>query len=445
MPTFRPVMTNLARGARLEAQPPAEALEALYGEEFKVINVYDQCRYQTIDGFGGAFTEAAALTLAKLPGKAQEEFFRLCFDSKEGLGYRFCRTHIGSCDFSLENYSYAEKPGDTALAHFSIDRDKDTLLPMIRRAREYAPDLVLFASPWSPPAWMKDTGKMDNGGRLLPEYYGVYARYLARYVKAYGEQGVDVWGITMQNEADGKVPWESCLYSAREERDFIKNHLGPVFAREGLGHVRLMFWDHNREKALERAQAVLDDPEAARYVDGIAVHWYTGDHFNALSMVHEKYPDKAIRFTEGCAPHDPAFSKRGNGEWYAHDIIGCLNNHVRSWTDWNLLLDEEGGPNHLQNWCDAPLIGHRRTKSLIKESSYYYMAHFSRYIRPGSIRLGSSSYHPALETLAAVNPDGQRVCVVLNRSEDDMDFILRYNERGATLHSPAHTILTILL
>lgn len=439
------VLTQFEKGAILSHEAPIRMAPQLFDEEFKIVNLYDQMRYQTIDGFGGAFTEAAAVTLAKMDGEDQDKFLRLCFDPAEGLGYAFCRTHINSCDFSLENYSYDDVPGDTALSNFSIERDKKTLIPMIKRAKSYSPDMKLFASPWSPPAWMKDTGRMDAGGRLLPEYYDTWARYLAKYVLAYKEQGISLWGITVQNEPAANVPWDSCLYAAEEERDFIKNHLSPVFVRAGLSDIKIMFWDHNREKVLERAEAVLSDTEAAACVDGIAVHWYTGDHFNALSMVHELYPGKTIRFTEGCAPHDPTFSKLSNGEWYAHDIIGCLNNWVASWTDWNMLLDEQGGPNHVSNWCDAPVIYDTRQRKIILESSYYYLAHFSKYIKPGAVRVGSTSFTEKLETLAAVNPDGKRVLVVLNRSVEDVGFVMRYNGQGAAVTSPGRSIMTLLI
>ena len=439
------ILTNQSEGKVLSQEVPVSMDTGLFDEEFKIVNLYDQMRYQVIDGFGGAFTEAAAVTLQKMDMEQQEKILHMYFDPAEGLGYTFCRTHINSCDFSLGNYSYDDHDGDVSLERFSIERDKQALIPMIKRAKSIAPNMKIFASPWSPPYWMKDTRRMNEGGKLLPEYYDAWARYLAKYIIAYREQGIDLWGITMQNEANAKTPWDSCLYTAEEERDFIKNYLGPTLKREGLGHIKIMFWDHNRERVLERAQVVFSDPDAACYTDGIAVHWYTGAHFNALSMVHECFPDKIIRFTEGCAPFDPTFSKLSNGEWYAHDIIGCMNNWVSSWTDWNLILDEQGGPNHVSNWCDAPVICDTRQVKVILESSYYYLAHFSRYIKPGAVRVGSTSFTCNLETLAVVNPDGQQVCVVLNRSEDDIDFILRYNMKGAKILSPAHSIMTLLV
>lgn len=444
-PEVKIILTQPKEGKLLSQEAPVLMHSHLFEEEFRIVNLYDQMRYQNIDGFGGAFTEAAAVTLQKMNKTQQEQILRMYFDPVEGLGYTFCRTHINSCDFSLGNYSYDDTDGDVTLEKFSIERDMQALIPMILRAKKYAPGMKLFATPWSPPYWMKDTRRMNEGGKLLPEYYDVWARYLARYIKAYREQGIDLWGITMQNEANAKTPWDSCLFTAEEERDFIRNHLGPTFAREGLDDVKIMFWDHNRERVLERAQVVFSDPEAARYVHGIAVHWYTGDHFNALSMVHECFPDKVIRFTEGCAPYDPTFSKLENGEWYAHDIIGCLNHWVSSWTDWNLILDEQGGPNHVSNWCDAPVICDTRKGQVLFESSFYYLAHFSRYIKPGAVRVGSTSFTGALETVAAVNPDGQRVCVVLNRSGEDIPFVLRYNKNGAKITSPAHSIMTLLV
>jgi len=439
------ILTQYDKGILLKCQPQAVMDESLCKNEFNVINVYDRARYQTIDGFGGAFTEAAAVTLAQMPPEKQEEALRLIFDEDSGLGYVFCRVHIGSCDFSLENYSHADTPGDVGLSKFSIKRDEGTLIPMIKRAMVYAPGLRIFASPWSPPAWMKDNNERNSGGRLLSKYYDVWARYLCKFIAAYREHGIPLWGITTQNEADGVLPWDSCVYSPNEERIFLRDFLGPELNLSGLSDVRVLFWDHNREKAFERAMNMYGDDEAAECAEGIAVHWYTGDHFNALSMIHDVRPDKTIRFTEGCVGYDPTFGKRESGEQYAHDIIGCLNNWVSSWTDWNLLLNENGGPNHKSNWCDAPIICDTKKGELILESSYHYMAHFSRYIKPGAVRIGATTYTDRLEVAAAENPDGSIALVLLNRSDVNRKFVLRHNGKGVPAESPAHSIMTIII
>lgn len=415
------------------------------GLEHKLINIHDNVLYQEIEGFGGAFTEAAASTFYKMSVGKRREILKAYFDVQTGLGYNLCRTHINSCDFSLGNYAYDEVEGDVELKHFSIKRDREYLLPFIKEAIKAGDgSLKLFASPWSPPAWMKTTGEMNHGGKLKEEYRRLWAQYLARYIKEYAAEGVGIWGVTVQNEPKAVQVWDSCIYSAEEERDFIRDHLGPVFVEEKLGDVHILFWDHNKERVYERARLILSDPEAAKYIWGIGFHWYSGDHFEGLTLAHEAYPGLKMLFTEGCVERGVHLGSWDTGERYGHDIIGNLNNWTVGWTDWNLLLDETGGPNHVGNYCDAPVIADTRTDTVTYESSYYYIGHFSRYIRPGARCLGFSRYTDRLEVTAFKNPGGEIVTVVMNRSGDTLEFNLRCGRGTANMESLPHSIMTLV-
>lgn len=397
--------------------------------------------FQSVAGFGGAFTEAAATTLGKLPDAAREKVLRAYFDPQGGIGYNFCRTHIGSCDFSLGNYAYVEE-GDGDLSTFCIDRDRASLIPMIKEAKRYG-DFALFASPWSPPAYMKTTGEMNRGGKLKPEYQGLWAKYIARYIEEYKKEGIDIWAVTVQNEPNATQPWDSCLYTGEEERDFIKHHLGEQLAPLG---VKIMVWDHNRERVYERGCTVLDDPIAARYVCGTACHWYSGDHFEQLSLLHRRHPDKCIVFSEGC--HE--YRSGDASDWdiavrYAHDIIGDFNNYCTAFTDWNLLLDETGGPNHAGNFCHAPVMADTRTGEVTLNSAYYAIGHFSRFVKRGAVRIGLSKYTDQLEACAFQNPDGSAAVILLNRTDAARDVILRMHGQIADTVLDAHSIVTAVI
>ena len=324
--------------------------------------------YQTLLGIGGALTDASAETFAKVPKDKQQEILNAYFDAQKGIGYTFARTNIHSCDFSSSSYTYVAE-GDKELKSFSVAHDRAFRIPFIKRAAATAGGrLKIFASPWSPPAFMKENNDMLHGGKLKPEFYQAWADYYAKFIKAYQKEGIPVWGITIQNEPMATQRWESCIYTAEEERDFLKNYLGPTMHREGLGDKKILAWDHNRDLIYQRVSTILKDPEAAKYVWGIGYHWYepwSGGEpmFDNVRLVHETFPDTHLLFTEGC--NDTFDMKRVNdwklGEHYGHSMINDFNNGTEAWTDWNVLLDETGGPNHVNNFCFAPL--HADTKT----------------------------------------------------------------------------------
>lgn len=402
-------------------------------------------RYQEIEGFGGAFTEAAAHTFYRLPPERQAEVLKACFDPVAGLGYTLCRTHINSCDFSLGTYAYDEVDGDVELRHFSIARDRQALIPLIRAAQQAAGRPVrLLASPWSPPAWMKTNGDMCHGGKLKPEYRAAWAAYYVRYIREYEREGIPIWGLTVQNEPLAVQVWESCIYTAEEERDFVRDYLGPALVDAGLGHVRLMIWDHNRDLMVERARTVLGDPQAADYIWGIGFHWYVHDRFDNVQLTHDAFGDKKLIFTEGCQEGGPHLGEWQVGERYAHSMINDLNRWTAGWIDWNLLLDETGGPNHVGNFCSAPVLADTRTGKLHYQSSYYYIGHFARFVQPGARRILCATSHDGLEAVAFLNPNGQLVATVLNRSDEAIPFALQTPGAAGDAVSLAHSIGTYL-
>ena len=436
-------------GERLTTRPATPLLppgDAPAPEANTAVVTLDAARtYQTIEGFGGAFTEAAAYTLSRMEPALRDEVLRAYFDPQVGIGYSLCRTHINSCDFSLGNYAYNETPGDLELEQFDISRDQRWLIPMIKDAQAIAEHPIrLLASPWSPPAWMKTNGQMNHGGGLKPECRGAWALYFAKYIEAYAAAGVEIWGVTVQNEPAATQVWDSCLYSAEDERDFVRDHLGPMFAERGHGDVRILIWDHNKEILYERAAPALSDPDAAKYIWGVGFHWYTGDHFDQLTRVHEAFPQAKLLFTEGCQEGGLHLDDWMVGERYGHDILGDLNHWTVGWIDWNMVLDERGGPNHVNNLCDAPIIADTVRQKLYRENSYYYLGHFSKFIRPGAVRIGCVSSRDALEATAFRNPDGRIAVVVLNRSDDAIDYRLQAGAGDATLQSPAHSIMTLV-
>jgi glucosylceramidase len=418
-----------------------------HSEKQECIFVDPSKEFQTVLGVGGALTDASAETFYKLPADRQQEILTAYFDPQKGIGYSLGRTSIHSCDFSSESYTYVTN-GDAALASFDIGHDLKYRIPFIKEVLAKAGrDFTLFASPWSPPAWMKDNDDMLHGGKLKPEFYDAWARYYVKFIKAYGQAGVPIWGMTVQNEPMAVQPWESCLYTAEEERDFVKNYLGPTLAGSGLKSKKILIWDHNRSIMYGRAAVVLDDPKAAQYVWGVAFHWYVGNYFENVKRVHEAFPKTHLLFTEGChGEFDPARIGEWHwGEKYGISMINDFNNGAEGWTDWNVVLDQKGGPNHVQNYCYAPIHANTETGALTYMSSYYYLGHFSKFVRPGARRIISSSTDDDLLTTAFLNKDGTIAVIVMNTSDTEQPFYLSMGGKAAQTSSPAHSIMTLVI
>lgn len=284
---------------------------------------------------------------------------------------------------------------------------------------------------------------MNEGGKLLKEYYPVWAEYFAKYIKAMKDEGIDIWGVSVQNEAKATQTWDSCVYTAEEERDFVKNELGKRLAPMG---VDIMFWDHNKERLYDRSKVMFDDEEASKYAGGVCFHWYSGDHFEQLDMVHEKYPDKKLVFSEGCQEYSKHIASEWHtGERYAHDMIGNFNHYCCAFTDWNLILNEEGGPNHVRNFCDAPIMADTKNDEVIYKPSYYYIGHMSKYIKAGAKRIGHSKYTDKLDVCSYKNPDGKIVVVIMNREETEAPLALYLNGEYAETTLEPRSIATYII
>jgi glucosylceramidase len=436
-----------AAAGNLSFQPAAQPLETQV-----CIFVDPTHTFQTFLGIGGALTDAAAETFAKLPQDQQKELLRAYYSPTDGIGYSLARTSIHSCDFSSDSYTYvADK--DVALKSFNVQHDAQFRIPLIKQAMAAADGkLPLIVTPWSPPGWMKDNGSMLKGGKLLAEYRQPWADYYMRFIREYERLGIPVWGLSTQNEPMATQKWESCIFTAEDERDFIKNYLGPTLQKSGLGSKKLIGWDHNRDQIYQRASTILDDPEAAKYVWGIGYHWYetwTGSSmlFGNVERTHEAFPKTNLLLTEACVESFKLdrVSDWALGERYGMSMIGDFNSGAVGWTDWNILLDETGGPNHVGNFCFAPIIGDTKAGKLIYTNSYYYIGHFSKFIRPGAKRIVASSNRDALQSTAFRNPDGSVAVVVMNSTDKPLDFQLWIRGQAAATASQPHSIMTFVV
>lgn len=419
-----------------------------------VINLYPDLTEQVITGFGGAFTEAAVVSYESLNDTAKKEFVEGYY-GVDGLRYNMGRVHMNSCDFALGNYTYVEE-GDKDLSTFDIAHDKKNMIPLIKEAialfgttvaacgdEKSAKDFKLLASPWSPPAYMKSNGEMNHGGSLLEEYYSLWAEYYVKYLKAYEAEGIKIKYLTVQNEPAAVQTWDSCIYSAEEEGRFAADYLIPALRKAGLD-TEVFIWDHNKEAMYDRAKESFSVAGCRDKVSGVAMHWYTGDHFDGIRAVKKAFPEKKVFFTEGCVEYS-RFADSGEvqkAEMYAHDMLGNLKAGVEAFLDWNLLLDEKGGPNHVGNFCAAPMMCDGKG-GLEKRLSYYYIGHFSRYVKAGAKQIMTTCYTDGVEVVAFLNPDGERVVVILNKSDRDFELSIRENGKGTYCVAGAHSIKTV--
>jgi glucosylceramidase len=471
--TARIVQTSRAGDRVAEKEPVAFILENL--PHLPVIRLDPETRFQEIAGFGGSFTESSAHVLSGLSKEKRDEVLRAYF-SPEEAAYSLTRTHMGSCDFSLSNYTYANTPGDIDLSDFSIEEDRGDLIPLIRDAAAVeGADFRIVASPWTAPPWMKDNDAW-NGGALLPRYYDTWALFFCKYIRAYESEGIPIWAVTPVNEPLGNdAQWESMIFTPGQMDRFVKDDLGPAFAEEGID-ARILIYDQNKGGAEEWAHTILGDPNAAEYVWGTAVHWYgsTYDWYpDELTRIHERFPDKALLHTEGCI--DSEVPVWGDDDWYwraeatdwgytwaaeedrhlhpkyvpvyryARDIIGSLNSWLAGWIDWNIVLDDRGGPNHAENWCIAPVIARPLTDEVYYTPIYYAMRHFSRYMRPGAVRIGIDCGASGLMATAVENPDGSIVVAILNQGDREERFALELDGRFAEIAIPGGALQTIII
>lgn len=412
-------------------------------QENQLLNFYPRFTDQTWYGFAGAFTDSAGYVYSQMTRQQQETLMHAYFDPDK-LNYRFIRVPMDSCDFSIEQFEAA--PGGD-LSRFSMERAGKYILPMLEDAQRIAGRKIpLLLSPWSPPARFKTNGERAHGGRCKPEFWGAWAEYLCRYVEEYRSRGFTVAGMTIQNEPNAIQTWDSCLWSAQEEHDFLVGFLKPALIAHGLGEIPVFFWDHNKERLLERAVTMFDEA-GLRCAEGAAFHWYSGDHFEALAQFHRLFPDKKLILSENCLEYRfcDVSNPTANAERVAHETVGNLKSGMNAFFDWNVLLDSRGGPNYVGNFCHAPFLFDTESCTLNRTSLWDVLHVFSCVIRPGAQRILTSCYTDRLENVAFRNPDGTIGAVILNRSEDDLPLIFRMEGCTGQMTVPAHSVTAVVI
>jgi glucosylceramidase len=441
-----------------------------------VIKLTPGVTFQTITGFGGSFTESSAYLMNQI-SEGNRELILQAYFGEDGARYSLTRTHMNSCDFSLSNYSYAPVEGDVELIHFSIEEDKDDIIPLIKDAMAISKDgFKILSSPWTAPPWMKDNNDWV-GGKLLPEYNETWALFFSKYIDAYNAEGIDIWGVTVENEPLGNGNnWESMHFTAEEMTSFVENHLGPKLEAEGKGAVKILGYDQNRDHLKDWVDEMFKDEASSKYYAGTAIHWYASTYEvfpEALQYAHNKAPKKYLIQSEACvdsevpkwkddawywskeatdwgwdwAPEDQKYlhPKYAPVNRYARDIIGCLNNWVDGWIDWNMVLDTQGGPNWFKNWCLAPVIVDPEKDEVYFTPMYYTLSHFSKFIRPGAERIEFNNSNQELMVTAAKNPDGSIVVIVFNEGDDVQHFSVSLNEKTRALSIQGKAIQTLVI
>lgn len=424
-------LTEPAQSARFAAQPNLTIGATARAESTAVIEIDEQQRFQIMDGFGYTLTGGSAMLLHKMTPAARAKLLRELFGTQgNAIGISYLRLSIGASDLDDRVFSYNDLPPgqtDPTLARFSLAPDQEHLIPVLKEILAINPAIKLLGSPWSPPTWMKTNGD-SKGGSLRPEWYDAYAQYFVKYVQGYAAEGIRIDAITVQNEPlhPGNNP--SLLMLPEEQAAFIKTSLGPAFKAAKLD-TKIIIYDHNADKP-EYPITVLNDPEARAYIDGSAFHLY-GGQIEALSKVHEAYPDKHIYFTEQWVGSKTKFAD--NFGWHVKNlVIGASRNWARTVLEWNLAADPQQNP-HTPGGCTEcrgaiTLAG----DSVRREDAYYIIAHASKFVRPGSVRVASSEV-AGLPNVAFRTPDGQLVLIVQNEGKEPKSFTIR---RGPQVTSP---------
>ncbi|GMT24656.1 hypothetical protein PFISCL1PPCAC_15953 [Pristionchus fissidentatus] len=455
--------TNV-QGARMERVTVKQTPQA----EGFIVELDPSTVYQEVIGFGGAFTDSTGINLQSLPKEGKDMLMRQYF-GPTGTEYTIGRVPIASTDFSLTQYSYDDVDGDFELKNFRLPQDDfDYKIPYIQQALDLQKNsggLRLFASPWSPPAWMKTNGEMRGGGELKGEpngpYFSTWAKYFVKFFDAYLSYGIPFWAVTPQNEpttgSDPNYVWQTLFFDAQTETAFVKNHLGPALkSSNSSNEIVIIGMDDNRFMLPGWADVMFKDPEVSNYVAGIGVHWYEDEIYpvSALTHTHEKHPTKFLLATEACngwltvQGKGPRLGYFFRAETYAHSIITDMNNWVGGWTDWNLALDMQGGPTWALNYVDAPIIVDG--KEFYKQPMYYGLAHFSKFLKPGAHRVAVSlpTLPKEVFVLGAVMVDGRRYVTLLNKDNSE-DVTISIKEKGidsvfTTVSLPSHSIVTVI-
>ncbi|MGA6984919.1 MAG: glycoside hydrolase family 30 beta sandwich domain-containing protein [Terriglobales bacterium] len=395
-------------------------------------------KFQEVLGFGGAFTDATCYTFNRLSPPERERLFHELFHPSE-MGLSVGRICVGSSDYSTKLYSFDEGEPDPDLTRFSIEHDREYILPVLRQARQANPGMFLFSSPWSPPGWMKFNLTM-LGGAMRRDYLPVYAQYYLRFLQGYAAEGVPVQALTSQNEVDtdqdGKMP--ACIWPQEYEIEFVRDHLGPLLESTGVP-TKIWVLDHNYN-LWGRAMCTLEDTKLRRYSNAVAWHGYYGTP-DMMTKVHDVYPDVEMHWTEGGPDYtDPGYLT----DWckWGGTFSAALGNWCRSITAWNLALDEHGRPNIGPFPCGGVVTIDSQTREITRSGQYWALAHYSRVIRRGAHRFDSQSAAADLQHVALENPDGQRVLVVTN-SGPARTIELRLANMAAPVPLKANSVTTL--
>ena len=420
--------------------------EDMEGVETQVINLYPELKYETFEGFGGAVTEAAGYVYSLMDEKQKKTLVETYFSPDE-MNYRLVRIHLDSCDFCLDMYEAMSDPQDTELKSFSFERTEKYIIPMLEDIRKIAGDeLKLMLTPWFPPAFMKTNGDRKKGGKLKPEYRQMWAEYLCRYIREFLDRGYAVQRISIQNEPNAVQTWDSCLFTGEEEKVFLRDFLYPAMKAHGFGDIEIFIWDHNKERIYERVRDVVDE-DTEHMVTGAAFHWYSGDHFEAMDLVRRHYPDIKMIMSESCLEYRLFDEKNIENvtNKLCHEIIGDLNHGMCAFYDWNLLLDEKGGPNHVENYCHAPFLYDTNTGTLLPQRTQMQYYHFSHNIVPGSVRIAATKYTEMIDTAAYETPEGKIVVLVLNKGADPLPVNFRLQGKAAEVILLGKTLATCVI
>lgn len=402
---------------------------------YTTIEVDENQTYQSIDGFGYTLTGGSATLINSLPAAEKDALIKELFSTEENaIGVSYLRVSIGASDLSANVFTYNELPAgqtDVNQDKFSIAPEMTDLIPVLKKILTINPNIKILGSPWTSPTWMK-TNNAYKGGSLKPEYYQTYAKYFVKYIEAMKAQGITIDAITIQNEPlhPGNTP--SLYMEAADQAIFIKTALGPAFKKANI-NTKIIVYDHNADRP-DYPITILADPEANKYVDGSAFHLYGGD-ISALTQVHNAYPDKHVYFTEQWVGGPGNFPE--DLKWHVSTlIVGATRNWSRNVLEWNLAADQNYNPHTPDGGCTTCLGALTISPAVTRNVAYYVIAHASKFVRPGSVRIGSN-YDNGLANVAFKSPDGKKILIAMNTNKTEQTFNIKFNGKIVTSTLPA--------
>lgn len=440
------LFTTFGNGGSQERFHQVVAFTQDSGLEDYVVNIYPEIEFETLEGFGGAITDSAAYVYSLMNEEQKKQLIETYF-SPQKMKYGIVRVHMDSCDFSTEMYEAVSDENDTEFASFDFSRTEKYIIPMLQDAQKAAgKPLELMLSPWSPPSFMKTNGQRNYGGSLKPEYRKSWASYVCRYIEEFNKRGYKVKRISLQNEPKAVQTWDSCVYTSEQEKEFLRDFMYPTLKEHGLDDVEIFIWDHNKERIYERIRDIVD-AETDKMVTGIAFHWYSGDHFEALDLVRKQFPNKKMIISESCIEYSKFSTDDAvkSAMQLSHEIIGDLNHGMTAFYDWNVLLNENGGPNHVGNFCHAPFLYDTVQKKLLPQLILQHFGHFSYHLVSGSVRIGYSKYTEHIDVTAYKRPDNSLAVILLNKLDKPSPVNIRINGHLAEIMLCPKSITTVII